>query len=107
MEEDSILLSEKYGLNPSIEVCVLCGTDIGVILYGKLENDVEAPKQVCCGNLCDKCTSRLRQEHKRILLEVSEGNMTGRYYEISEDNITKEFLDKTTNTVLLIEKGTI
>lgn len=47
MEDNSIQLSEKYGLNPSIEVCLLYGKDIGIILNGKLPNDIEASKEVC------------------------------------------------------------
>ena len=106
-EEDSILLSEKYGLNPSIEVCLLCGKDIRSILNGKLPKDIEAPKEVCLCNICDECAERYKQEHKRILLEVSEEGPTGKYYEISEENINKKVLNETDSIVLFIKEGTI
>lgn len=57
--EDSITLSEKYGVNPSIELCLTCGKEMGVVLFGNSykEDGVEkeAPKQICIGNLCEEC----------------------------------------------------
>lgn len=41
---NSIRLSPKHGLNPSISVCFFCGEDKNeIILPGKLEGDAEAP----------------------------------------------------------------
>lgn len=50
-----IHLSKKHGVNPSIEICAVCGKGIGVALLGRLKNDAEAPGEVCLGNLCDTC----------------------------------------------------
>ena len=52
-----IHLSKKHGVNPSIEICAVCGKGIGVALLGRLKNDAEAPGEVCLGNLCDTCQS--------------------------------------------------
>ena len=52
-----IHLSKKHGVNPSIEICAVCGKGIGVALLGRLKNDAEAPREVCLGNLCDTCQS--------------------------------------------------
>ena len=43
MEEDSIPLSEKYGLNPSIERCALCKKDLEKykeIIFLEIDNDM-------------------------------------------------------------------
>jgi hypothetical protein len=50
----SIRLSQKHGVNPSIQKCFICGKDIGLVLFGKLKDDTEAPKYVQNGE-CDKC----------------------------------------------------
>lgn len=50
----AIHLSKKHGVNPSIEICAVCGKGIGVTLFGRLKGDAEAPGEVCLGNLCDK-----------------------------------------------------
>lgn len=42
-----IHLSKKHGVNPSIEICAVCGKGIGVALLGRLKNDAEAPREVC------------------------------------------------------------
>ena len=58
----SIILSEKYGVNPSIEVCFFCGEEKGIALMGKLKGDVEAPRQ-CVLNYepCDHCKELMSQ----------------------------------------------
>ena len=62
MAKDSIQLSEKHGLNPSLEVCYVCGKDKGVILFGKLKGDVEAPRKACITKApCDECKTWMTQ----------------------------------------------
>ena len=51
----AIHLSKKTRVNPSIEICAVCGKEIGVALLGRLKGDAEAPGEVCLGNLCDTC----------------------------------------------------
>lgn len=90
---DKILLSEKYGVNPSIDYCILCDKDMGIVLFGKLEDDKEAPKKVCTGNICDDCLKRLEEEKKRLYIDIE----TGRAVEIPDNCLQQEYLDKIEN----------
>lgn len=66
--EDGILLSEKYGVNPSLLHCFVCGKDIGVVLLGKLKDDVEAPRDMIQpGQYCDDCKKQIEAGNKFIL----------------------------------------
>ena len=76
-EEGGILLSEKYGLNPSIEKCALCDKDMGLILFGLLADDSEAPKTCCLGHLCDECKKDLEKCKEIIFLEIDNDMYTG------------------------------
>lgn len=98
---DSIKLSPKHGVNPSITKCFFCGEDTGVVLLGRLENDAEAPKYVVMDyEPCDKCKSMM--EKGITFIEVSDTpiqpNMppiqqgiypTGRFFVLKEDSIDK------------------
>ena len=55
---DSIKVSPKHGLNPTIPVCFWCGSDKNEIaLMGKMDkNDSEAPRRLIVDyEPCDKC----------------------------------------------------
>lgn len=68
----SIRVSEKHGVNPSIEVCYLCGEDKGLILFGRMKGDEQAPHRVCINKEpCDKCKDYMKQGV--ILIEVRDG----------------------------------
>lgn len=56
-KKNNITLSPKYGVNPSLLKCPICGKDMGVALMGKLKDDVEAPKEIKDG-LCDDCKKK-------------------------------------------------
>lgn len=52
----SIRVSEKHGVNPSLDTCFWCGGDAGIVLFGRLKDDAEAPRRVCSGYApCSKC----------------------------------------------------
>lgn len=34
-----IRVSEKYGVNPSITICPICGKETGIALLGRLKGD--------------------------------------------------------------------
>jgi|SaaInlStandDraft_2_1057019.scaffolds.fasta_scaffold756377_1 hypothetical protein len=61
-----VQLSPVYGVNSSIEVCERCqqGMDIAILglIYEEAEDgvmrEVRAPKRICLGNKCDKCTKQ-------------------------------------------------
>lgn len=88
--KDSIKLSPKHGVNPSVLHCFICGKEIGLALLGKLKNDAEAPHDISNpSELCDDCKKAL--EEGKFILEVennSEKNnpkRTGRYVCIKKD----------------------
>lgn len=69
-KEDSITLSEKHGLNPSIIKCFVCGEDVGIALVGRLKDDAEAPRECMTGELCDKCKDLIDKQKGAFILEV-------------------------------------
>ena len=71
MSKDSITLSPKHGVNPSILHCECCGKEYGIGLAGKLKGDAEAPKDVMYG-FCDDCQKVIDQGGVMIV-EVADG----------------------------------
>ncbi|MBQ1794582.1 MAG: hypothetical protein II110_02735, partial [Treponema sp.] len=70
-EKDSILLSPKHGVNPSVTRCICCGKDYGVALLGKLKNDEEAPREIFHG-LCNECNSVI-ESGGVMIIEIKDG----------------------------------
>lgn len=96
-KDDSITLSPKYGVNPSIAHCICCGKSIGVALLGELKGDVEAPRDIYDG-LCDECESVVKREGA-LIIETRDGESgnnpyrTGRYVGISKDCKERLFIE--------------
>lgn len=68
----SITLSPKYGVNPSVLHCFICGKEIGVALLGKLKEDAEAPHNISNPNeICDDCRKQIVAGNK-FFLEVKD-----------------------------------
>ena len=66
--KNSIKLSPKHGVNPSILHCFICGKETGLTLLGKLKGDKEAPKDITNPNeLCDDCKKQINAGNKFIL----------------------------------------
>lgn len=66
-----IKLSEKHGVNPSVEKCFVCQKDVGVVLFGKLKGDIQAPRDVTLSyDPCDECLGYM--ERGIILISVDE-----------------------------------
>lgn len=62
MTGGSINLSPKYGVNPSVLHCFICGKKTGLALLGKLKDDAEAPHDISNPNeLCDDCKKGIRK----------------------------------------------
>jgi hypothetical protein len=59
----SIRLSPKYGVNPAIPHCFFCGKEKNeILLPGKLEGDVEAPKGVVWDKEpCQECDGYMQR----------------------------------------------
>lgn len=63
MAKDSITLSPKHGVNPTLPICFFCGNERGdIALLGKLPDDKEAPKYIILDyEPCDSCRSHMEQ----------------------------------------------
>jgi hypothetical protein len=59
----NIKLSAEHGLNPSINVCLFCGTEKNeLILPGRLKGDKKAPmKAVWDTQPCDTCRTHMKR----------------------------------------------
>ena len=91
--EDGIILSEKHGLNPSITHCECCGKEIGIALFGKLKDDVEAPREIAMG-LCDDC-KKVVDSGGLMIIEVKDGESGNNLYRTGRIvGITKEAKEK-------------
>lgn len=90
--EEKITLSEKHGVNPTMDLCMICGEVHQIILLGKLPNDEEAPKQVCTGQICNKCIKQLEEGKERLYIEYNEDKPTGRYIKVPDDYLDSDYL---------------
>lgn len=84
--KDSITLSPKHGLNPSILQCPICHKDMGIALCGKLKDDAEAPKYMD-GGLCEDCRK------KYITILEADEELTGRYCFVKREAVDSKFSD--------------
>lgn len=73
-KKDSITISPKYGVNPSILHCECCGKEYRVAMLGKLKGDKEAPKDMYHG-LCSDCKGVVDQGGV-LIIEVLDGEQT-------------------------------
>ena len=72
-KEDSITLSEKHGLNPSLVRCFVCGElTNSIALMGRLKDDAEAPRECMTGELCDRCKELIEKQKGAFILEVTD-----------------------------------
>lgn len=70
--KDGITLHPEHGLNPSIEVCMICGEEMGIALLG---NNIkgQAPHHICTGEVCDNC-KKIIDEGGCFIIEVEDGS---------------------------------
>ena len=96
-------VSKKYGVNPSVEVCTICGKDMGVVLFGTSYKDANgkpsaAPHEVCTGSICDDC-KQVIDNGGIFFIEVRDGESgnspyrTGRIIAVKEDAVKKILKD--------------
>jgi len=107
MKKNSITLSPKHGVNPSITHCECCGKELGLALLGKLKGDEEAPKDIYMG-LCDEC-QKVVDEDGLMIIEVRDGEKspnpyrTGRLVGITKEARERMFKDTTSNICYMEE----
>lgn len=112
-----IRLSDKHGLNPSINVCPFCGKDKELILFGKLKDDAKAPQRVVADyEPCDECKAKMQQgvtiievttephDMEPITRTPVDGWMTGRWCVISVKSAIALFGIQPENNIVLLEK---
>lgn len=83
----NILLSQKHGLNPSLDCCFYCGEAKGLAILGRLPGDKEAPRNIVTSlEPCDAC--KLKFEHASLIIEADlDSNPTGRWLAIPKESI--------------------
>lgn len=93
---NSIRLSPKHGVNPSLEICVYCGGEKGIALLGKIRgrgnDDIEAPSKIILDKEpCDECKEGMSQgitvfEANKALAQEHNGDpRTGKLVVMKED----------------------
>ena len=97
-----VIISKKFGVNPSITHCEICGKELGAALFGTSWKDkdgktAQAPMNVAMG-LCDDCKKVVEAEGL-IIIEVRDGESgknpyrTGRLVGISKEAKERMFGD--------------
>ena len=90
-----IRISPKHGVNPSLQQCFCCGEDVGLVLFGRLQDDKEAPKRVCLSREpCDKCKGYMKQGIIIVTVRDGETDMDnpyrmGGFFVVTEDMIQR------------------
>lgn len=93
MTKNSIKLSPKHGVNPSILHCVCCGKDYGIAMLGKLKNDEEAPRDIQQG-LCNDCKGVI-DKGGVMFIEVKDGETGSNPYRTGRIiGVSKEFKER-------------
>lgn len=111
-----IRLSDKYGANPSIDVCFFCGKDKGLVMFGHLKGDAKAPTRVVAGYTpCPECMKKMLAGRAVIEVTRKDSGMipitttphaawpTGRWCVISTQDAQKLFKDNSDKPMLLEE----
>lgn len=120
---NSIKLSPKYGVNPTIPICFWCGEDkneialLGRIGDGRKGEDIEAPMHMVLDyNPCDKCVANMAlgvtcvevvdiPPHKNMPEFVDGHYPTGRWNVIKPDAARRIFnLDVEAGEKLLVSE---
>lgn len=92
-------LSPKYGVNPSICVCLYCQKEGDLILNGLLKGDAEAPRRVIASSSpCDGCEVFAKYSTEGVfLLEAEERDgqpiPTGTYAVVKDAAVRRMLTD--------------
>lgn len=96
------ILSPKYGVNPSMVKCFICGKHHSIALFGRLKDDVQAPIEIEDGSICDDCQKVIDDGGVFIIeVEKQEKNpyRTGRLVAVK-----KEAINVPNNGIMLCPK---
>lgn len=91
--EDTITVSPKHGVNPSVCHCIVCGKSYGVALLGMLKGDKEAPKDIYDG-LCEDCKGVI-DKGGVMIIEVKDGETGSNPYRTGRViGVSKQFKER-------------
>lgn len=62
---NNLKLSKKHGVNPSLQVCTICGHDDGIAMFGYITGDKEAPRRTLSPEPCKKCKADIENYKKQ------------------------------------------
>ena len=101
---NSIRISPKHGVNPSLHQCFFCGEPKGVLLFGRRGiEDAEAPREVCIDREpCDKCKGFMEQGI--ILIGVDADKTTDEKNPYRDGNwcvVTEDFISRAISTPVM------
>ena len=107
--------SKKYGINPSVDTCFICGKETSVVLFGTSYKDengktAEAPRKTCTGQLCNKC-QKVIDEGGIFFIAVKDGESgnnpyrTGQIIAIKEEAVQRMFPNFPYNKINYIEES--
>ena len=96
-----VRISEKYGLNPSIDTCFICGKETKLVLFGTSYKDengktAKAPMKTCTGDICDDC-KEIIEEGGIFFIAVKDGESgknpwrTGQIGALKEEAVQRMF----------------
>jgi len=91
----SIKLHPKHGLNPSLEICYICGEDKDTIIMLGAAYKGEAPHRMCVNREpCEACVEHMRQGV--IFISVKDGQpesdnpyRTGKFAVVTENAVKR------------------
>ena len=110
-----ITLSKEHGINPSVDTCFICGKETSLVLFGAFYKDengktVEAPRNVCTGQLCDNC-QKVIDEGGIFFIAVKDGERgrnpyrTGQIGALKEEAVQRMFPDFPYKKINYIEES--
>lgn len=83
-------LSEKYGVNPSLMCCIICGEATGVALLGH-NGGKEAPRKMTSpGEVCDDCRTK-HLANGTLLMSVRNRTLTGDIIVVKDEAFQRIF----------------
>lgn len=95
MSKNSIILSEKHGLNPAMDCCMYCGEAKGIALLGKLPKDEKAPRNIVTSVApCDKCAEKYKDYVLMVEAKSPDSKKpepTGRWFAIRKEAINPAY----------------
>lgn len=93
MAEKGIRLHPKYGLNPTISQCIICGKDMNeIVLLGAACKDRAPMKMITSIEPCDECRKKYLATGVLLIESDEEKNPTGKLAVIT-DSAFEDFFD--------------